>query len=530
MNKRKSDDEKKEEDSMVNKKLTKKIVAMITTLAFVSYGIPLFPLKNINSLLDTNEIVANADSGGGYGSGSTTGGDGPQFSRSNHFGLRFYSVNYDGDIIRRYYFQYNYAGKTRYAGNSGIVYESESKAAPYATEWAKYNMKKFENAKKLELKNSFENFFNDTTNQKTVEGNIMYDLNDVLKVVDDEPDTLTYGGVNDTFVFNKSGIKEKIKSLQTKEVDGITYIARISSIDSVYVTGNIDGITVSLRSERSQGEPMVCDIIDDEFSPSASGYITAHQNLLRIKNQYIESIPMTHIEEYGSALSGIEWPRASKADGKSLQTWLYTTVDVTFNEITEPCMRISTIYEEVLGLDNFILWNQVRYRYDGIKKDDTDEFSSFRLIVEPLVDIPIRSSNDDSYAGRFYGGWYGYMTTLQETYPGSNGGSYTQAGIKSRVGQGFKLQYIADTKNPNYDPEASDERGDGDIYFNNGLVYLAPGYDKLPSNKGYSALENYDSRDIVGNVGWGLHVYLFLIKKMTYMFLAIFLNKSISNY
>jgi len=505
MNKGKSDDEKKEEDSMVNKKLTKKIVTMITTLAFVSYGIPLFPLKNINSLLDTNEIIANADSGGGYGSGSTTSGDGPQFSRSNHYGLRFYSVNYDGDIIGRYYFQYNYAGKTRYAGDSGIVYESESKAAPYATEWAKYDMTNLEKNKKAELKTSFENFFNDTANQKTVEGNIMYDLNDVLKVVDDEPDTVN----GKTFVFNKSGIKEKIKSLQTKEVEGVTYIARISSIDSVYVTGNIDGITVSLRSERSQGEPMICDIVDDKFSPSASGYLTGHQNLLRIKNQYIDSIPMDSASDLDGNIRELSdyLPKASTANGKELQGWLYGDVAVTFNNVTETCMRTSYIYEYALGLDNFILWNQVRYRYDATPKGDTDEFSSFRLIVEPLVDIPIRSSNDDSYAGRFYGGWYGYMTTLQETYPGSNGGSYTQASIKSRVGQGYKLQYIANTKNPSYDPEASDERGDGDIYFNNGLVYLAPGYDKLPSNKGYSALENYDSRDIVGNVGWGLHVY-----------------------
>lgn len=58
---------------MVKKKksLTKKIVTLITTLSFISYGTPLFPLKNINSLLDTNEIVANADSGGG--SDDTTG-------------------------------------------------------------------------------------------------------------------------------------------------------------------------------------------------------------------------------------------------------------------------------------------------------------------------------------------------------------------------------------------------------------------------------------------------------------------------
>ena len=69
---------------MVKKKksLTKKIVTLITTLSFISYGTPLFPLKNINSLLDTNEIVANAasdfaggeyNSDGGNGSGDTTG-------------------------------------------------------------------------------------------------------------------------------------------------------------------------------------------------------------------------------------------------------------------------------------------------------------------------------------------------------------------------------------------------------------------------------------------------------------------------
>ena len=76
MNKRKSDDEKKEEGYMVNKKksLTKKIVTLITTLSFISYGTPLFPLKNINSLLDTNEIVANAASDyAGGGSDDTTG-------------------------------------------------------------------------------------------------------------------------------------------------------------------------------------------------------------------------------------------------------------------------------------------------------------------------------------------------------------------------------------------------------------------------------------------------------------------------
>ena len=480
---------------MVNRKksLTKKIVTLITTLSFISYGTPLFPLKNINSLLDTNEIIANAgDSGGGSYNGSTSSGSGPQCSISSHYGLRFYAVNVDGELIRRYYYEYNYGGKTRYL----TVYESDTKSQAYATDWAKYDMKTRESQKKAELKTSLENFFNDTANQKTVDGNIMYDLNAVLDVVDHEPDTVN----GKVFTFNKEGIKNKIKELQTKEEEGVTYISRVSNIDSIYVTGNIDGITVKQVSGQTQGKVLIQDIVDEVYD--TSNYLDEYQNLLRIGNQnhYADSVSVLADQKWSNTpVSDISsyLPRAGRAKGEELQKWIYDPIEVN----GETVKREADIYNYILcprdGSDNYNCWNQATHFYDGKPKPDTGgTYNSFRLIVEPLVDIPIRSSNDSSYAGRYYGGWYGYMTTLESYYPGSNGGSYTQASIKSGIGQGFRLK-----------PIQSDIIEDGDIVLG-GITYYATGYSNLPSKADYTYLHDYNSRGLTGvEVGWGMHVY-----------------------
>ena len=120
------------------KSLGSRLATIITTTVLLFTSIPLIP----QSLKDNtfNSITASAD-GTGYiadgGGGYSSGGFGPAFANKAAFGLRFYAVNADREIVRVYYYYFDYAGYPR----ALTVYESAEKAPSCAQAWAEWQAK-----------------------------------------------------------------------------------------------------------------------------------------------------------------------------------------------------------------------------------------------------------------------------------------------------------------------------------------------------------------------------------------------------